>query len=67
MTAHRVSIAEANARATLRDPVRFESSLLAIDPRPHGTGRIFASGLVTREDGAKMQRTQFERGALGKT
>lgn len=52
-TRHRLS--ESDARATLRDPVRVESSLLVIDPRPHGTGWRFASGLVRRDDGAMMQ------------
>jgi hypothetical protein len=32
-----------------------ESSMLAVDPQPHGEGWSFASGLVTREDGAKVQ------------
>ena len=46
---------EADALATLRDPVRVESSLLVIEPRPHGEGWSFASGLIENEAGAKVQ------------
>ena len=58
-TRHRLS--EADAQATLRDPVRIESSLLVVEPRPHGKGWSFASGLVTREDGVKMQPESLPR------
>ena len=47
---------EAAALATLRTPVRVESSLLVIHPRPHGAGWSFESGLFRREDGAMVQR-----------
>jgi hypothetical protein len=52
-TRHRMT--EVEAIAQLSEPARVDNSLLVIDPQPHGTGLSFASGLVTREDGPKMQ------------
>ena len=46
---------EAEALTTLCDPVRVESSLLVIEPRPHGEGWSFASGLIENEHGAMLQ------------
>ena len=60
-THHRLR--EVDALATMRDPVRVESSLLVIEPQPHGEGWSFASGLVTREDGATVQRRCSLKGA----
>lgn len=52
-TRHRMR--EAEALTTLCDPVRVESSLLVIEPRPHGEGWSFASGLIENEHGAMLQ------------
>jgi hypothetical protein len=54
-------LSEADALAALRDPVRVDSSLLVIDPQPHDERWRFASGLVPREDGAKIQPASLPR------
>lgn len=69
----RFRLSEAKARARLVAPERVESSLIVVDPTPHGAGWSFASGLVRRHDGAMMLAAPVESnnvgsdGALGAT